>query len=307
MSEQPLVSIVTPAYNQAAFLADTLDSVKQQTYVRLEHLVLDDGSTDETREVLKRYEGTYAMQWRSKSNSGQSDTINQGFRQTRGDIVAWLNSDDVYYSRTAVADAVAAFDRHPAAAIMLGDLALITDDNRVFRLMPALRYLSRRRLFCSCPSQPSMFMRRWVVEQYPLLTRLRYRMDYEYWLRIATEHPQRSLWAYVPKVLGAFRVHAQSNTVAAASGTYEELRQIHAQYFGRGSGWCEPAGRRLVGVYQRLRGLATLNRLYEAELAFPGRLPSKEKLWWWQLGLAMGAFAGGNSLTPRVYLDTLNF
>ncbi len=290
---QPLVSIVTPAYNQAAFLPDTLESVKQQTYPAIEHLVLDDGSTDETREILKRYEGTYAMQWRSKPNSGQSDTINQGFRQTRGEIVAWLNSDDVYYTRTAVADAVDAFMRHPEAAIVLGDLALITDDNRVFRMMPALRYLSRRRLFCSCPSQPSMFMRRWIVERYPLLTTLRYRMDYEYWLRIVTEHPQRSLWAYVPKVLGAFRVHAQSNTVAAASGTYEELRQIHAQYFVQASGWCEPVGRRAIGAYLRLRGLVTLNRLYAADLAFPGRLPSREKLRWWQLGFSMGAFTRG--------------
>src|SRR5260370_658630 len=93
-SQLPLVSIVTPTYNQCAFLPETIESVLTQDYPRIEYMVIDDGSTDETPEILSRYDGR--LIWESQTNQGQTPTINRGWQRSHGHIITWLNSDDTY-------------------------------------------------------------------------------------------------------------------------------------------------------------------------------------------------------------------
>lgn len=95
-SPEPLVSIVTPSFNQGRFIEETILSVKNQNYPHIEHLIIDGGSTDETLDVIRRYEGTYNLRWVSEPDEGQADALNKGFRLARGEVLGWLNADDTY-------------------------------------------------------------------------------------------------------------------------------------------------------------------------------------------------------------------
>ena len=109
MSRLPLVSIVTPTFNMARFLPETIESVLSQDYPRIEYIVMDGGSTDGTVDLLRRYEGR--LRWISGRDEGQADAVNKGFRLCSGEIFTFLNADDVYYPG-AVNAAVRAFDEH---------------------------------------------------------------------------------------------------------------------------------------------------------------------------------------------------
>src|SRR5712675_288459 len=117
-SGRPLVSIVTPTFNQADFLRDTLDSVLAQDYPNIEYLVIDDGSTDATPAILGEYTGR--VEWESQANMGQTPTINKGWERSNGDIITWLNSDDTFLPG-AVSKAVSYLEAHPDVGIIFGD------------------------------------------------------------------------------------------------------------------------------------------------------------------------------------------
>ena len=122
---QPLVSVVTPAYNQAAFLRDTIESVLSQDYLAIEHQIIDDGSTDETPQILAEYEGRAWIE--RHENRGQTPTINKGWERAKGDILTWLNSDDTFLPG-AVTAAVEYFEKNPDVGIVFGD-TLFTDEH----------------------------------------------------------------------------------------------------------------------------------------------------------------------------------
>jgi glycosyltransferase involved in cell wall biosynthesis len=113
VKEQPLISIITPAYNAGRFIEDTLKNVMCQKYENLEHIVIDDGSTDSTVDILRKYESTYNLKWFSKSNEEQAVTVNKGFDIAKGQIVVWLNADDVLFSKRVIADVVETFNKNP--------------------------------------------------------------------------------------------------------------------------------------------------------------------------------------------------
>src|SRR5688500_6712732 len=117
---EPLVSIVTPSFNHARFIEATIESVLSQDYPRIDYLVMDGGSTDGTLDVLRRFEGR--LRWVSGPDGGQAAAINDGFRCTSGEILAWLNSDDLY-EPGAVSAAVRAFEERPHAGLVYGDAA----------------------------------------------------------------------------------------------------------------------------------------------------------------------------------------
>lgn len=270
MTAQPLVTVVTPSLNQGRFLEATLLSVLHQTYPRVEHVVVDGGSTDETLTVLRRYESRYALRWSSEPDGGQAAAANKGFARAQGDIVAWLNSDDVYFSATTIAEVVAAFHARPAAGVLYGDTALINAEGVIYRFMPALKRVAYGRLGYYCPSLVSSFLRREVVQTFALREHLYYRSDQEYWLRLCRAGVR---FSYVPRLWAAFRVHARSKTATLRHRVDEELRDIQREYFP--AAWTarwplEPVLRRSVGAWLRLRGAARLHELYDTPLAFPG-------------------------------------
>ena len=271
VATQPLVTIVTPSLNQGNFLEATLLSVQNQTYSSLEHVVIDGGSTDQTLGLLRRYESRYTLRWCSEPDAGQAAAANKGFVRAKGDIVGWLNSDDVYFSPTTIEEVVAAFQQRPTVGVLYGDAALINSDGLIYRFIPSLKRMSFRRLGYYCPNLVSCFMRRQIVQAFPLREDLHYRSDHEYWLRLCRAGVQ---FSYVPRVWAAFRVHPKSKTTALRHQVDKELLGIHRDYFH--GAWevrwpVESVLRRSVGAWLRLRGVARLGELYETTLAFPGK------------------------------------
>jgi len=132
----PLVSIVTPSYNQAQFIEATIQSVLSQDYPKIEYIIMDGGSKDGSVEIIHRYAGRLAW-WVSERDRGQTDAINKGFAHANGEILAWLNSDDIYHPG-AISEAVAHLTAHPETGMVYGDAALIDDQGRTFAIQLAL-------------------------------------------------------------------------------------------------------------------------------------------------------------------------
>ena len=184
----PLVSIVTPTYNQASFVGETIESVLGQTYPHIEYIVLDDGSTDETPEVLKRYrEASPNIRIERHENMGQTATINKGWDASHGDIIAWLNSDDLL-TPDAVTQAVEALEAHPKALVVYGNCDYVSAEGDFQGPFPCRQETLESLLFYEQSigiAQPSSFLRREVLYGIGFLDPLIYWcMDFDYWLRV---------------------------------------------------------------------------------------------------------------------------
>ena len=200
----PLVSIVTPSFNQGRFLRRTIDSVLAQDYPRIEYLVFDGGSRDDSVEILRSYGNRFF--WRSGPDGGQSDAINQGFGLAKGDIFAWLNSDDVLLPG-AVSSVVNRFRQHPDCDLLYGNAHFIDECDRVLGDYPTAPYDFDRLLESCCICQPAAFWRRSVLDRIgPLDDSLHYAMDYDYWMRLDRTGGKL---LQVPEVLACSRVHAR--------------------------------------------------------------------------------------------------
>jgi glycosyltransferase involved in cell wall biosynthesis len=230
MDSQPLVSIVTPAYNQASFLRDTIESVLNQDYPCIEYRVLDDGSTDTTPAILETYTGR--LLWETHSNRGQTATINKGWEQAGGSILTWLNSDDTLLPG-AVSRVVAYFEKHPDVDLVYGDTLFTSADGTPLRQTGPQAEFDYRQfvLLCTNPiPQPSAFLRRRVVERVGLLDgHYRYFMDWDYWLRAGLT----CKIAYFPELLSTYRLHPESNTVSQSARVAPELEYMYERYFAR--------------------------------------------------------------------------
>jgi glycosyltransferase involved in cell wall biosynthesis len=228
--KMPLVSIVTPAYNQAQFLRETVESVLTQDYPRIEYRVIDDGSTDDTPRILEEYTGR--ILWETHANRGQTATINKGWDSSTGEILTWLNSDDTLLPG-AVRTAVEYLERHPDVGIVFGDTLFTEADGKPLNRTGPLVGFDYRDFVRRCENpipQPSAFLRRWVIERTgPLDPYFRYFMDWDYWLRAGL----CCKIAYIPEVLSTYRLHPQSNTVAQSARVAPELAYMYQKYFAR--------------------------------------------------------------------------
>lgn len=223
-----ILSITTPAFNQAAFLRDTIESVLAQDYPHIEYRVIDDGSTDQTAQVLAEYDGR--ILWETQQNRGQTATINKGWGLAQGDVLTWLNSDDTFLPG-AVSIAMRFLERNPDVGIVFGR-TLFTDE-RGTPLEPTrdVGGFDYTEFVVGCENpipQPSAFIRREVVEDIgPLNDKHYYFMDWDYWLRAGARHRI----AYIPEILSTYRLHAESKTVSHGLKYAADLEGMYREFF----------------------------------------------------------------------------
>ena len=221
LSEHPLVSIVIPSYNQAAFLEQTIKSAFEQDYPRLEHILVDGGSTDNSIEIIKKYSGQFTW-WVSEKDNGQGDAINKGMTHAKGEIVAWLNSDDCYLP-AAISTAVEAFEANPDAVMVYGDMLAIDEKafvTNTFKYRP----LTLDDLLCfQIIGQPAVFMRREAFENAGGLdTSFHLLLDHQLWIKIAMQ----GQLVHLPQTIAAARYHADAKNRARASEFGHEAFRI---------------------------------------------------------------------------------
>jgi glycosyltransferase involved in cell wall biosynthesis len=223
----PPVTIVTPSYNQGEFIRATIDSVLSQDYQNLEYIVMDGGSTDETASILAEYASR--LTWISEKDRGQAHAINKGFAQARGEIVAWINSDDVYLPG-AISRAVAEFERLPCAAVVYGDGFLIDREGRPtgrFQVEPfnlwRLSYLSDYVL------QQSTFFRKNAIEAIGGLDEtLHYTLDWDLLIRLG----KRFGLHHLKEDLAMLREYSDAKTFSGGVERVWEIRRVLERHTG---------------------------------------------------------------------------
>lgn len=225
-----LVSIVTPSYQQGRFIERTLESVWRQRNnpaIAIEHIVMDGGSTDGTLPILERWRGRILFS--TGPDGGQSAAINAGMAVAGGEILAYLNSDDVYYDG-AVATAIAAFEADPEVDVVYGDADYVDSDDRVIAPYPTEEWsLERLKLVCFL-CQPAVFFRRRVLVQSGLFDpRLNHCMDYEYWLRLAKSGLR---FVHIPVKLAASRLHPATKTLGSPQAAHTEINDMLKEHIG---------------------------------------------------------------------------
>ena len=222
MFEQPLVSIITPSYNQGAFLEETIHSVLSQDYQNIEYWVIDGGSQDKSVEIIKKYTHRLAG-WISEPDQGQGDAINKGFLRATGEIIAWINSDDLYRPG-AIACAVEALQAHPDVGLVYSDVYSIDERGEIFNHMHYNQWQLVDLMAFNILGQPSVFFRRSLLEKAGLLDpSYQYLLDHHLWLRMALE----TQLLYVPGgVWASARMHAGAKNVAHAEGFGQEAYRL---------------------------------------------------------------------------------
>ncbi len=241
MNEQPLVSIITPSFNQARYIEATIRSVLSQDYPNIEYIIVDGGSTDETVAIIKKYtlesdsllsvqKQASAIQsrsiawWVSEKDKGQTDAINKGFARAKGQILAWLNSDDTY-EPGAISAAVKYLQEHPEVGMVYGDCNYINEDGRVIGKFGSAQtdYRLLRQGYAHIPQQ-TMFFRADLWKQVgPLDPSFYFAMDYDLWTRLAA----RTVLQYVPQLWANFRLHTSGKTIAADDRCWPEMIRVH--------------------------------------------------------------------------------
>lgn len=224
----PFVSIITPSYNQGQFIEATLLSVKNQDYPNIEHLVIDGGSSDNTLGILKKYEKEYNLKWISEPDKGQADALNKGLERASGQIIGWLNSDDVYLDRQVIAYIVTKFKELNDIDVIYGDGVMINQDNLILKAIHCIPWFSYNRLVrFDYILQPSCFLRREVVQHHKLNVKIGLPVDYDYYLRLATDGFK---FEHVDRLLSAARWHEKAISVSRSQQLTAESKRVKELY-----------------------------------------------------------------------------
>jgi len=284
----PLVSIVIPSLNQGRFLRETIESVLKQTYPRIEYLVVDGGSTDESVSVLRSYGDR--VRWTSEPDRGQADAINKGFARSTGEIRAYLNSDDVLLPM-AVERVVQHLQAHPACDLVYGRARYIDERGVVTGMYETTEYSFGRLMRQNCICQPAAFWRSRIGDLVgPFDNDLVYALDYDYWLRIDRSGGRIE---HVADVLAAWRVHPGIKSLVDRERIYREVFHVcrkhggyvdlywiqglwHHRIHEKPRGWPRWL-RRVPGAYQRLARLHAFCNT-RSEHAFEVRLGTVHRL-----------------------------
>lgn len=219
-------SVITPSYQQGSFIERTIQSVLSQNVPSIDYVVCDGGSHDDTLSVLEKYSNS--LRWFSEPDEGQAHAVNKGLAMTQGNIIAWINSDDIYYPQ-AFASVLDFFDANPSALAVYGQADWIDESDNIIAPYPTqawnYRQLTKECYLC----QPAVFFRRSLVERFGNLNiDLRYCMDYELWLR----YGQHTEFAYLPIKLAGSRVYSSNKTFGNRLAAHREANEMLHQKLG---------------------------------------------------------------------------
>ena len=228
MKHTPLISIVTPSFNQVSFIGEALESVRLQNAENYEHLVIDGMSTDGTVDLLRKQATNRKQQnvfWISERDRGQSEALNKGFRQAKGEIIGWLNSDDRYRAG-CFEYIVQAFKDNPEVDIIYGDYLMVDALGKVLRIRREIEFnafvlLYHRILYI--PTTATFFRRRVFEEDNWLDEALQYAMDLEFFVRLSKRGYR---FKHIPQLLADFRMQPNSKTCSYPDRQRLEHRQV---------------------------------------------------------------------------------
>lgn len=230
MNNLPLVSIITPSYNQVLFLEQTILSVIGQTYPRIEYIIIDGGSTDGSVEVIKHYE-QHLTYWVSQKDNGQTHAVNKGIRKCSGEIIAYINSDDLY-EKDAVQHIVDAYLKDSSAAVYYGTCATIDEQGKVIKTYEGgptnFTYLQSKSMLPFI-YQPACFFNAKLATRRPLFIEKNC-IDYELLLHLSQQYPLR----FIPHAVAQYRVHAETRTNLEQDTIQRDKFYIQLRY---GAGW----------------------------------------------------------------------
>jgi glycosyltransferase involved in cell wall biosynthesis len=222
----PFVSIITPSLNQGRFIRDTIESVLSQEYPRLEYIIMDGGSTDDTLDILRSYGGR--LIWRSAPDSGQAEAVNRGFRLAKGDILGWLNSDDTYLPGTVKA-AVGHLAANTETAVVYGDAYYIDEKNAITGIYPTEDFSLSRLAGACIICQPAAFIRRAALDTVGMLDPgLRYCMDYDLWIRLG----RRFRIDRIERFVANSRRYPETKSWSHRDKLFEEIYAVAERSFG---------------------------------------------------------------------------
>jgi glycosyltransferase involved in cell wall biosynthesis len=228
----PLVSVITPSLNQGKFIEGTIRSVLDQSYPNLEYIVVDGGSTDETLDILRRYEGK--LRWISEKDRGQTDAVNKGFRMARGEVLGWMNADDQYFSG-AIEGAARQFASDPNVMLVYGAANDVDGDGKFMQQYPTEQFDLARFPYRCIICQPAAFMSTRLIEHVGFLNaNLECSMDLDLWIRCGIAQKENPAWkfVYVPEPWALNRFHAESKSLVLRQKHLRITSEMVQQYFG---------------------------------------------------------------------------
>lgn len=223
-----LISIITPSYNMGHFIEQTIQSILSQNYEPLEYIVMDGGSTDGTLDILRKYEDR--LTWYSEPDKGQADAINKGFRRAKGDVLGWLNADDIQFPG-ALHTVAEYFEKHPEAQFIYGNAHAMDGDGVDQGIRTHVQACNFETLlgFGDFIVQPAAFWRSELWrETGELNAKWRYVLDYEFWIRAAQNHELH----YIPQALASERIYSEAKTFSGGIERIDELDEMPRR-FGR--------------------------------------------------------------------------
>ncbi|MCX6078716.1 MAG: glycosyltransferase family 2 protein [Chloroflexi bacterium] len=220
----PLISIITPSFNQVRYIDATIRSVLDQDYPAIEYIIVDGGSHDGSVDIIQSYANKLAW-WISEKDNGQTDALNKGFSQAKGEILAWINSDDTY-EPGALASAAKYLTNHPETGMVYANTNFIDETGQKIGRFPAAQtdYRRLRQGYVHIPQQAAFFRADLWKQAGPLDQDFYFAMDYDLWVRLAKLAPL----AYLPEQTWAnFRLHNSGKTILADDRCWPEMLKVH--------------------------------------------------------------------------------